>query len=134
LRSFGERQEWALWLKGRPTRVYATAAKLNIEQHNKVDDEATIVLEYPDATTIIQASGNWRYGKGQVEVFGPKGSLIADRDALLFRSSAQPGSNAGPYGEPLSLSPLPREANNPVSYFVRCIVITSRSRIHFRRG
>jgi predicted dehydrogenase len=67
LRSFGERQEWALWLKGRPTRVYATAAKLNIEQHNKVDDEATIVLEYPDATTIIQASGNWRYGKGQVE-------------------------------------------------------------------
>ena len=113
--------EWALWLKGRPTRVYATAAKLKVEQHNKVDDDATIVLDYPDATTIIQASWDWPYGKGQVEVFGPKGSLIADRDGLFFRSSAQRGSNTGPYGEPLSLSPLPREASNPVSYFVRCI-------------
>jgi predicted dehydrogenase len=113
--------EWALWLKGRPTRVYATAAKLKVEQHNKVDDDATIVLDYPDATAIIQASWDWPYGKGQVEVFGPKGSLIADRDALLFRSSAQRGASAGPYGEPLILSPLPREANNPVSYFVRCI-------------
>ena len=113
--------EWALWLKGRPTRVYATAAKLKVEQHNKVDDDATIVLDYPDATTIIQASWDWPYGKGQVEVFGPKGSLIADRDGLFFRSSAQRGSNTGPYGEPLSLSLLPREASNPVSYFVRCI-------------
>ena len=113
--------EWALWLKGRPTRVYATAAKLKVEQHNKVDDDATIVLDYPDATTIIQASWDWPYDKGQVEVFGPKGSLIADRDGLFFRSSAQRGSNTGPYGEPLSLSPLPREASNPVSYFVRCI-------------
>src|SRR5437762_8259747 len=95
--------EWALWLKGRPTRVYATAAKLKVEQHNKVDDDATIVLEYPDATAIIQASWNWPYGKGQVEVFGPKGSLIADRDALLFHSADHRGSNTGPYGEPLSL-------------------------------
>ncbi len=113
--------EWALWLKGRPTRVYATAAKLKVEQHNKVDDDATIVLEYPDATAIVQASWNWPYGKGQVEVFGPKGSLIADRDALLFHSADHRGSNTGPYGEPLSLSPLPREANNPISYFLHCI-------------
>ncbi len=108
-------------LKGRPTRVYATAAKLKVEQHNKVDDDATIVLEYPDATAIVQASWNWPYGKGQVEVFGPKGSLIADRDALLFHSADHRGSNTGPYGEPLSLSPLPREANNPISYFLHCI-------------
>jgi len=113
--------EWALWLKGRPTRVYATATKLKVEQHNKVDDDATMVLEYPDATAIIQASWSWPYGKGQVEVFGPKGSLIADRDTLLFHSADHRGSNTGPYGEPLSLNPLPREANNPISYFVRSI-------------
>src|SRR5207237_5821295 len=113
--------EWALWLKGRPTRVYATATKLKVEQHNKVDDDATMVLDYPDATAIIQASWSWPYGKGQVEVFGPKGSLIADRDALLFHSADHRGSNTGPYGEPLSLDPLPRDANNPISYFVRSI-------------
>jgi predicted dehydrogenase len=109
--------EWALWLKGRPTRVYATATKLKVEQHNQVDDDATIVLDYPDATTIIQASWDWPYGKGQVEVFGPKGSLLADRDALLFRSSAQ-RSSPEQYGERLRLEALPREADNPVSYFV----------------
>ena len=120
-RALAVHAEWALWLKGRPTRVYATATKLKVEQHNKVDDDATIVLEYPDATAIVQASWSWPYGKGQVEVFGPKGSLIADRDALLFHSADHRGSNTGPYGEPLSLDPLPREANNPISYFVRSI-------------
>src|SRR6266404_3699944 len=65
--------ELSLWLKGRPTRVYATTQKMKVEQNNKVDDDATIVLDYPDATAIIEASWNWPYTKDQVEVFGPKG-------------------------------------------------------------
>src|SRR5437762_3752982 len=42
--------EWALWLKGRATRVYAIARTLKTDQHNRVEDDGTIVLDYPDAT------------------------------------------------------------------------------------
>lgn len=113
--------EWALWLKGRPARVYATATKLKVEQHNKVDDDATIVLDYPDATVTIQASWNWPYSKSHVEVFGPKGSLTAGRDYLFFRPAAQRGASDAPYGEPVNLNSLPRETGNPISYFVRSV-------------
>ncbi len=113
--------EWALWLKGRPTRVYAMAATLKVEQRNKVDDDATIVLDYPDATVTIQASWNWPYSKSHVEVVGPKGSLTAGRDYLFFRSAAKRGASTAPYGEPVTLNSLPREASNPISYFVRSI-------------
>ncbi|HYL86892.1 MAG TPA: Gfo/Idh/MocA family oxidoreductase [Candidatus Angelobacter sp.] len=113
--------EWALWLKGRPARVSAIAQKLKVDQHNKVDDDATIVLEYPDGTAIIEASWNWPYGKEQVEVFGPKGSLLATRRELFFRSARDSETKAGLQGERVALESLPHETNNPISYFVDCI-------------
>jgi len=113
--------ELSVWLKGRPSRVYATTRKLKVEQNNKVDDDATIVLEYPDATSIIEASWDWPYGKDQVEVFGPKGSLLAHHDNLLYRSADAHGPNVPPDGESVTLDPLPKETSNPVAYFVDCI-------------
>ena len=113
--------ELSLWLKGRPTRVYATTRKVKVEQNNKVDDDATIVLDYPDATTIIEASWDWPYNKDQVEVFGPKGSLLARHSTLLFRSADARGPNVPPDGESVALNPLPKETSNPISYFVDCI-------------
>jgi predicted dehydrogenase len=113
--------ELSLWLKGRPTRVYATTRKLKVEQQNKVDDDATIVLDYPDATSVIEASWDWPYGKEQVEVFGPKGSLTAHHDSLLYRAANAHGRNIPPDGESVTLDPLPKETSNPVTYFVDCI-------------
>ena len=113
--------EWAVWLKGRPTRVYATTRKLKVEQNNKVDDDATIVLEYPDATAVIEASWDWPYSKDVAAVYGAKGSLIARHATLLHRSSEMRGPNIPPDGESVALEPLQRERSNPVSYFVDCI-------------
>jgi len=113
--------ELSLWLKGRPARVYATTRKLKVEQNNKVDDDATIVLDYPDATAIIEASWDWPYTKDQVEVFGPKGSLLARHASLLHRSADAHGPNVPPDGESLTLEPLPKETSNPITYFVDCI-------------
>jgi predicted dehydrogenase len=109
--------EWALWLKGRPTRVFATVQKLKTDQHNQVDDDATIVLEYPDAITIIQASWNWPYDMGQVEVFGPKGSLLARHDDLFYHPAGDQSRQA-PSDELVSLNPLAHDRSNPISYFV----------------
>jgi predicted dehydrogenase len=113
--------EWAVWLKGRPKGVMATAQKLKVEQHNKVDDDSTIVLDYPDATVIIEASWDWPYDMGRVQVFGPKGSLLATRRELFYRSSDDRGTMTGIEGERVSLNGSPRETNNPISYFVDCI-------------
>jgi len=113
--------EWAVWLKGRPKGVMATAQKLKVEQHNKVDDDSTIVLVYPDATVIIEASWDWPYDMGRVQVFGSKGSLLATGRELFYRSSDDRATMAGIEGERVSLSALQQEASNPISYFVDCI-------------
>ena len=113
--------ELSLWLKGRPTRVYATTRKMKVEQNNKVDDDATIVLNYPDATAIIEASWDWPYTKDQVEVFGPKGSLLARHSTLQYRSADARGPNVAPDGESVTLDALAKETSNPISYFLDCI-------------
>ena len=113
--------ELSLWLKGKPSRVYATTRKLKVEQNNKVDDDATLVLDYPDATSVIEASWDWPFNKDSVQVFGPKGSLLARHDTLQLRSANSRGANAGPDGEGLKLDALPKEASNPVAYLVNCI-------------
>jgi predicted dehydrogenase len=112
--------EWAVWLKGRPKRVYATSLKLKTEQHNSVDDDATMVLDYPDATVIVEASWDWPYGMDQVQVFGAKGSLLAAHDDLFYRSGGG-DSTSGLEGKPVKLESLPHEGSNPVAYFLHCI-------------
>ena len=112
--------EWALWLKGRPRSVQAIAQKLKVSQHNQVDDDATILLEYPDATVIVEASWDWPQSMGQVQVFGPKGSLLATRNTLFYRSAADRGKS-GLEGEPVALNAPQGATSNPVAYFVDCI-------------
>jgi predicted dehydrogenase len=110
--------EWALWLKGMPTRVFALSKKIKVAQHNQVDDDATIVLDYPDGAAILQASWDWPYGMERVKVFGPKGSLLATSNQLLLRGAKDKAADVGLEGKPLELPALPSEKSNPVSYFV----------------
>ena len=67
------------WLmKGKaPIAVTAVARHIKPVIYPKVDDDATILLEYPDATGIIEASWNWPFGIKDMEVFGQKGYLHA---------------------------------------------------------
>jgi predicted dehydrogenase len=110
--------EWAVWLKGRPKGVQAIAQKFKVSQHNKVDDDATILLEYPDATVIIEASWDWPYSMGQVQVFGPKGSLLATPNKLFYRPTDDDGKKMGLEGEPVALNAPQGATSNPVAYFV----------------
>src|SRR6266571_6572118 len=113
--------EWAVWLKGRPARVSAVTQKLKVEQHNPVDDDATIVLDYPDGTAIIEASWDWPYNMGQVQVFGPKGSLLATARDLFSRQTGRQEVSAALEGERVALDAPAHETSNPISYFVDCI-------------
>jgi predicted dehydrogenase len=58
---------------------------------------------------------------GQVQVFGPKGSLLATNKDLFFRPVNENEARTGLEGERLALDPLVRETSNPISYFVDCI-------------
>jgi len=110
--------EWALWLKGRPTSVYATTRKLKTDQHNRVDDDATLTLNYPDSTAVIEASWDWPHDMDRVYVFGSKGSLLATRNELFARSSPEPDRAPSPDGSPASLNPLPQANSNPIAYLL----------------
>jgi predicted dehydrogenase len=49
-----------------------------------VDDEATIVVTYPHAQGIIEASWNWPVGRKDMEVYGQTGYVMTI-DALNLR-------------------------------------------------
>ena len=113
--------DWALWLKGRPRRVFATSSKLKTDQHNAVEDDATIILEYPDASAILMPSWDWPYGKGQAEIFGPKGSFLVMGDGLLFQPAHSDAKATAPQGKPVETKPLPPQDRNGIAHFLYCI-------------
>jgi predicted dehydrogenase len=67
------------WLmKGeRPLAVTAVTQQLQPKLYPRVDDEATIVLTYPAAQGIIQASWNWPFGRKDTHVYGERGYVYA---------------------------------------------------------
>jgi predicted dehydrogenase len=67
------------WLmKGKaPISVRAVIKRIKPDVYPKVDDDATIILEYPEATGIIEASWNWPYNIKDMEVYGKTGYLHA---------------------------------------------------------
>ena len=54
----------------RPQTVTAITQTIKPEKYPKVDDEATIILTYPKAQGIIQASWNWTFSRKDWEVYG----------------------------------------------------------------
>jgi predicted dehydrogenase len=78
------------WLmKGQaPLTVTAVTQRIKPEIYPKVDDEATIVLTYPAAQGIIQASWNWPIGRKDLEIYGQRGTVfVPDRGTLRVRPS-----------------------------------------------
>ena len=67
------------WLMNGKAPIAVTAITRNIKPdvYPNVDDEATILLEYAEATGIIEASWNWPFGIKDLEVFGLTGYLHA---------------------------------------------------------
>ncbi|MFT4025128.1 MAG: Gfo/Idh/MocA family oxidoreductase [Flavihumibacter sp.] len=68
-----------------PVAVTATIKRIKPGVYPKVDDDAVIVLEYPQATGIIEASWNWPYSIKDLEVFGVNGYLQAQDGNHLRR-------------------------------------------------
>jgi predicted dehydrogenase len=95
----------------RPTAVTALAHTNKPEIYPRVDDEATILLQYPKAQGIIQASWNWPFSRKDFEVYGAQGYAIATGgDGLRVRL---PGTQSEEVRTP---APLPPSARDSISY------------------
>lgn len=93
----------------RPLSVFAVTQQIKPDIYPKVDDEATIVVTYPKAQGIIQASWNWPYNRKDMEVYGQTGYAIAPRSNALRvlqgngpEQEVSPGRLAEPQADPLS--------------------------------
>lgn len=76
------------WLMGgaAPLSVTAVTQQVKPAIYPRVDDEATIVLAYPRATAILQASWNWPVNRKDMEVYGERGYvLVPDRSTVRLR-------------------------------------------------
>jgi predicted dehydrogenase len=59
-----------------PLTVTAVVNHDKPQIYPKVDDDATIVLAYPHAQAVIQASWNWPFSRKDMEVYGATGYAI----------------------------------------------------------
>jgi predicted dehydrogenase len=83
--------------------------------YRRVDDEATIVLTYPDAQVVIQASWNWPSNRKDMEIYGERGSLVVpDGGSYRLRIEGAGDSQA-------QAAPAPPPANDPISYLVAVV-------------
>ncbi|MFG0313757.1 MAG: hypothetical protein ACF8LL_06195 [Phycisphaerales bacterium] len=84
-----------------PTSVQAITQQLKPDLYPNVDDHATIVLTYPNATAVIQASWAWTHDNKEMDVHATKMSIHAAKwDALQVRLPDQPREPAVPSPKP----------------------------------
>ena len=66
-----------------PVAITAVTRQIKPEIYPNVDDDATILIEYKNATGIVEASWNWPFGIKDLEVFGTTGYLHALNGSTL---------------------------------------------------
>ena len=93
----------------RPLTVTAVTQHIKPDIY-RVDDQATILLTYPRAQAILQASWNWPFGRKDMEVYGSTGSVITvDNSELRVHLKDKNEEKTigaplpAPYGDELSL-------------------------------
>ncbi len=81
------------WLMddARPRSVTAVTQHFKPEVYPEVDDEATVILEYPRANAILQASWNWPFDRKDMEIYGRTGTVkTSGLDGLVVRIEGSP--------------------------------------------
>lgn len=71
----------------KPLSVTAVTRQFKPEVYPKVDDEATIIVSYPESQCIIQASWNWPFNRKDMEIYGVSGYIkTADNEDMSIRT------------------------------------------------
>ncbi|MEK9612972.1 MAG: Gfo/Idh/MocA family oxidoreductase [Flavobacteriaceae bacterium] len=74
-----------------PLQVYCIAKQTKPHRYPKVDDDTTIILEYPQQQVVIQASWNWSHNRKDMQIYGSDGFIncINGTQMKLMKEEAQ---------------------------------------------
>jgi predicted dehydrogenase len=101
----------------RPLTVTAVTQTIKPDIYSHVDDEATIVLTYPKAQAIIQASWNWPIDRKDMEVYGQTGyAITVKRDHVRLQRAADADEHN------VAALVVPKPYDNELSY-VRAVIL-----------
>src|SRR2546428_1091321 len=106
------------WLMDGQPPLAVTALTQRIKPHiyPRVDDEATVLVEYPKAQGIIQASWNWPFGRKDLDVYGESGYARAVGGSVLrVRRPGQPEEEA------VTPAELPADERDSLSYLAAVV-------------
>src|SRR5579859_584455 len=107
------------WLMNgqKPLSVTAITQQIKPDFYPRVDDEATIILTYPKAQAILQASWNWPFDRKDMEVYGQTGYVITvKRDNLKVRRAGETEEHL------IAAQKLPSPFNDSLTY-LRAVVL-----------
>ncbi len=105
----------ATWLMDgqRPLSVMAVTQRIKPDVYPNVEDEATIVVTYPQAQAIFQASWNWAIDRKDMEIYGRTGQVLVPRSNLIRARLTRQGKEAE-----FSPPPLTGPNKDAISYLV----------------
>jgi predicted dehydrogenase len=95
----------------RPLKVTALAQTEKPQIYARVDDKATILLEYPKAQGVIEASWNWPFNRKDLEVYGETGYAIATTGGSGLKVRLAKGAE-----ESRTPAGLPPDERDSISY------------------
>ena len=99
-----------------PLTVTAVTQQIKPDVYPKVDDEATILLTYPETQAIIQASWNWPFSRKDMEVYGKTGYVYAlDGLNMRVREAGQREARQ------VRLEPRRTPFDDPFAYFAAVV-------------
>jgi predicted dehydrogenase len=100
----------------RPLAVTAVTQQFQPETYPRVDDEATILLEYPTAQGIIQASWNWPFSRKDLEVYGDHGLAVATTGGGVLRVTLPKDPDHA-----VTPEPLPADERSSISHLLAVV-------------
>jgi len=101
----------------RPQTVTAVTQRIKPDIYPSVDDEATIILTYPKAQAVLQASWNWPIDRKDLEVYGQTGQVITiKRDQIRVRKAGEDQE------QQLAAKPIPAPYDDELAY-VRAVMV-----------
>ena len=105
------------FMKGEaPKTVTCITQQIKPDIYPKVEDEATIILTYPKAQIIIQASWNWSYGRKEMEIHGKTGFVICKNSQdMMLMENEKSGANA------IKAKALPNGIHDPFAFFTKVV-------------
>jgi predicted dehydrogenase len=108
------------WLmKGeKPLSVSAITKTYKPAIYPKVDDEATILVQYPKAQGIFQASWNWPFDRKDTEIYGQNGYIFANREKQM---KIKTGERNKSVEQIIETTPLVDPFDNAFSYFAAVV-------------